>query len=131
MTRTLIVLCVLTAAAVGLAQADEPTVITLSCDGMMKVYVKREEGKGEPITKMGVVVNLAGRTVLFDGHVAHIDHVDAAVIYFGGDSAKETTRYIDRITGAMSATNVSGGLVEYYELGSKSTPQLGGPGEKS
>ena len=81
MTRILIVLCtLLTAIGLSLAQAEEPTVTTLSCDGTTKVYVKREENIN-PVTKMGVVVNLAERTVSFDSHVAHIDHVDAAVIY--------------------------------------------------
>jgi hypothetical protein len=115
MTRTLIVLCVLlTVVCLSSAQAEEPTVTTLSCDGTTKVYVKREESIN-PVTKMGVVVNLAERTVSFDGLVAHIDHVDAAVIYFGGDSVKDTTGYIDGKTGAMTAiTNMDRN--EYYEL---------------
>ena len=71
----------------SLAQAEEPMAITLSCDGTTKAYLKSEESIN-PVTKMGVVVNLAERTVSFDGLVAHIDHVDAAVIYFGGDSLK-------------------------------------------
>ena len=52
------------------------------------MYVKREEATN-PVTKMGVVVNLAERTVLFDGRIAHIDHVDGGIIFFGGDSLKE------------------------------------------
>ena len=104
MTRMLIVLCaVLTVIGLSSAQAEEPTVITLSCGGTTKVYVKSEESIN-PVTKMDVVVNLAERTVLFDGHLAHIDHVDAAVIYFGGDSVKDTTGYIDGKTGSMMAT---------------------------
>ena len=115
MTRMLIVLCtLLTVICLSLAQAEETTVITLSCDGTTKVYVKREESNINPVTKMGVVVSLAERTVSFDGHVAHIDHVNAAVIYFGGDSVKDTTGYIDGKTGAMMATNMEGH--EYYEL---------------
>ena len=47
------------------------------------MYVKREESIN-PVTKMDVVVNLAERTVLFDGRVAHIDHVDAGTIFLGG-----------------------------------------------
>jgi hypothetical protein len=114
MTRMLIVLCtLLTMTCLTSAQAEEPTVIMLSCDGSTKVYVKRDESIN-PVNKMDVVVNLAERTVLFDGRVAHIDHVDAAVIYFGGDSAKDTTGYIDGKTGAMTATNMDGH--ELYEL---------------
>jgi hypothetical protein len=118
MTRMLIVLCtLLTMIVLSSAQAEEPTVITLSCDGTTKVYVKREESNINPVTKMGVVVNLAERTVSFDGRVAHIDHVDAAVIYFGGDSVKDTTGYIDGKTGSMMATNMDGHKYdELYEL---------------
>ena len=66
---------------------------------------------------MDVVVNLAERTVSFDGHVSHIDHVGAAVIYFGGDSVKDTTGYIDGKTGSMTATNMDGHKYsELYEL---------------
>jgi hypothetical protein len=87
MTRTLLVLCaLLTVICRSSAQAEEPTVVTLSCNGTTKVYVKREEGKREPISQLGVVVNLGERTVSFDGSVAHIDHIDnAGVIFFGGD----------------------------------------------
>ena len=83
MTRMLIVLCtLLTVICLSLAQAEETTVITLSCDGTTKVYVKSDESIN-PVTKMGVVVNLTERTVLFDGRVAHIDHVDAGTIFLG------------------------------------------------
>jgi hypothetical protein len=114
MTRMLIMLCtLLTMIGLSSAQAEEPTVITLSCDGTTKAYVKSEESIN-PVTKMGVVVNLAERTVSFDSHVAHIDHVDATVIYFGGDSVKDTTGYIDGKTGSMMATNMD--RHELYEL---------------
>ena len=66
---------------------------------------------------MGVVVNLVERTVSFDGHVAHIDHVAAAVIYFGGDSVKDAAGYIDGKTGSMMATNMDEHKYsELYEL---------------
>ena len=84
MTRMLIMLCpLLTVIGLASAQAEESTIITLSCDGTTKVYVKRDESIG-PVTNMGVVVNLAERTVSFDGRVAHIDHVDAGTIFFLG-----------------------------------------------
>jgi len=114
MTRMLIMLCtLLTMISLSSAQDEEPTAITLSCDGTTKVYVKREESIN-PVTKMSVVVNLAARTVLFDGRVAHIDHIDARTIFLGGDSVKDTTGYIDGKTGAMTATNMDGH--ENYEL---------------
>jgi hypothetical protein len=114
MARILLVLCMLfTVIGLSLAQAEEPTVITLSCDGTTKVYVKREESVNS-VTKMGVVVNLAERTVSFDGRVAHIDHIDARTIFFGGVSVKDMTGYIDGKTGVMTATNMDSH--EYYEL---------------
>ena len=118
MTRMLIVLCTspLTMISFSSAQAEEPTVITLSCDGTTKAYVKSEESIN-PVTKMGVVVNLVERTVSFDGHISHIDHVDAAVIYFGGSNVTEATGYIDGKTGVMTATNMDGHKYsELYEL---------------
>jgi hypothetical protein len=59
------------------------TVITLSCEATTKVYVKREESIN-PVSKMDVVVNIAERTGLFDGRVAHIDQIDARTIFLGG-----------------------------------------------
>jgi hypothetical protein len=46
------------------------------------VYVKREENNREPIRKLGLVVNLAGRAVSFNRRVAHIDHIDDAGVIF-------------------------------------------------
>src|SRR5215469_6789021 len=118
MTRLLIVLrtSLLTMIGFSLAQAEDPTAITLSCDGTTKAYVKSEESINR-VTKMGVIVNLAERIVSFDGHVAHIDHVDAAVIYFGGNNVTDATGYIDGKTGVMMATNMDGHKYsELYEL---------------
>jgi hypothetical protein len=99
------------------AHAEESAVVTLSCDGTRKVYVKREVGEREPISHLAVVVNLAERTVLFDGNVTHIDQVDdAGVIYFGGDKTKGTTGYINRPTGATRAINMGSDVATYYEL---------------
>jgi hypothetical protein len=114
MTRTLIVLCaVLTVVCLSSAEAEEPTAITLSCDGTTKVYLNRQESINS-VTKMDVVVNIAERRVMFDGNVAHIDEIHARTIFFGGDSVK-ATGYIDGKTGAMTAiTNMDRN--EYYEL---------------
>ena len=115
MTRTLLVLCaVLTVVCLSSAEAEEPTAITLSCDGTTKVYLNRQESIN-PVTKMDVVVNIAERSVMFDGSVAHIDQIHARTIFFGGNSVKSTTGYIDGKTGAMTAiTNMDRN--EYYEL---------------
>jgi hypothetical protein len=48
----LIMLCtLLTMIGLSSAQAEEPTVTTLSCDGTTKAYVKSEESIN-PVTKM-------------------------------------------------------------------------------
>jgi hypothetical protein len=118
MTRLLVVLCtsLLTIIGFSLAQAEEPAAITLSCDGTTRAYLKSEVSIN-PVTKMVVVINPAERTVSFDGHVAHIDHIDAAVIYFGGNNVTDATGYIDGKIGVMTATNTDGHRYsELYEL---------------
>ena len=65
------------------ANTAEATVITLACDGTAKIVGAES---GEPIKKMGLVVNLAEHTVSgFPGIVAHIDSVDATNILFSGE----------------------------------------------
>ena len=101
------------------AQATEPTVITLSCDGTVKTNVGNNEGQRKTINKVGVVVDLAEQTVSFAGYVAHIENVDAAAVFFGG-SEDHATGDIDRASGVMSATAVKGNLATSYELFCKS-----------
>jgi hypothetical protein len=98
-----------------IAQAAEPTVITLSCDGTVKTNVGNNEGPREAINKVGVVVDLAEQTVAFADYVAHIENVDANAIFFGSgmDSAIGN---IDRASGVMSAETVKGNLATSYEL---------------
>jgi hypothetical protein len=106
MTRTLIMQsALLTVVCFSSAQAEESTVITLSCDGTTKAYVKREESINA-VTKMDVVVIVAERRVSFDGRVAHIDQIVARTIYFGGNGVKDTTGYIDGKTGVVTAMNM-------------------------
>jgi hypothetical protein len=101
------------------AQAADPTVITLSCDGTTTdksstPLVTDHEPK--PIQKMGVVANLNDRTVSFMGFIAPIILFDASVISFNGDQigraaqiASETglsmriDGILDRVTGHMTA----------------------------
>ena len=65
------------------AQASEPTVITLSCDGTVKTSVGNNEGPRKAINKLDAVVNLAEQTVSFAGFVAQIENIDGAVVFFG------------------------------------------------
>jgi hypothetical protein len=106
------------------ALAAEPTVITLSCDGTVRTEVGKDiKGPREAINKVGVVVNLAERTVSFTGFVAQIDHADTAVIEFSGNDPKtkkgfnsNTSGYIDRVTGAMNATTFEETTRMNYDL---------------
>jgi hypothetical protein len=113
-------LCLVLAGAY--AQAAEPTVITLSCDGTVRTDVGKDKGQREAISKVGVVVNLAERTVSFTGYVGQIDNADAAVIEFSGNKNKtqgvnsDTGGFIDRVTGAMNATTSVGWLRMEYDL---------------
>jgi hypothetical protein len=100
---------------VGYAQATEPTIITLSCDGTVKTNVGNNKGQRKTIDKVGVVVDLAEQTVSFVGYVAHIENLDATAIFFGS-GIDAATGDIDRASGVMSATTMKGNLATSYEL---------------
>src|SRR5271168_774691 len=112
-TTTVILLAL---AAMRHAQAAEPTVITLSCDGTVQDS-RANVGKGKSIKNMGLVTNLAERTVSFSSYVIHIDNVTAANISFSGETTTQLGETagikvtvvgdIDRVTGAMTATTES------------------------
>ena len=95
------------------AQASELTVITLSCEGTVKTNVGNNEGQRKVINKVGV--DLAEQTVSFASYAAHIENVDAAIVFFGGGE-DHATGEIDRASGVMSATTVKDNLATSYEL---------------
>jgi hypothetical protein len=64
------------------AAAQTPTVILLSCDGTMQ---QDTADIREQVTKWGLVINLAERTVVGFGIAAHIDQADASSIEFSGE----------------------------------------------
>ena len=73
-------------------------------------------GEPEPISELGVVVNLAEGTVSFTGYVAPIV-ADAAVISFESeDPSVLAAGDIDRVTGEMTAVTGRGVVVISYEL---------------
>jgi hypothetical protein len=94
MTRMLIVLCTLqTMIGLSSAQAEGPTVITLSCDGTTKAYVKSEES-----------INLAERTVWAPpspdhGHMFALSDSQLRTIWSAADGlpAKERGVYLERM----------------------------------
>jgi hypothetical protein len=112
-------------AAMRHAQAAEPTVITLSCDGTIRDS-RASVRKVKPIKNMGVVANLADKTVSFSSYVIRIDNVTAANISFSGETTTQVggaagikitvVGDIDRVTGAMTATTESPIWTDTYDL---------------
>jgi hypothetical protein len=107
LTATAVLLARLLMAQQQAAAENDPKIVTLSCDGIVKL-----ESKPEPTEKMGVVVNLEEKTVSFEGWVARIGYVDAALIQFGGKQLGQQIKgaditingEIDRVTGRMTAS---------------------------
>jgi hypothetical protein len=95
------------------AQAAEPTVITLSCDG--KLTNTKVRNAEERITKIDLVVNFAERTVSFSGHLAGIDNADVAHISFSGEN-NAVHGEINRVTGIMWATADTNAATFVYNL---------------
>ena len=92
------------------ALADDSTAITLSCDGTTTSLPSEKE---DPVSKVGVVVNLVQRAVTFSGYTVPITKMDAASIGFGGDLKRlnyditlntSVEGRVDRVTGSFSAT---------------------------
>jgi hypothetical protein len=100
----------LTLVLVGHARADEPKVITLSCEGTLTPsYGANKVEAPQQLQKTGVVINLDEQTVFFLGYVVSVYDADEVSISFGG---RQTVDYgfrmairgnIDRITGRMEA----------------------------
>jgi hypothetical protein len=96
------------------ARADDPKVVTLSCDGTLTGTYGADKPKNmEASQKISVVVDLDDQTVFFLGYVVPIYDVDQASINFGG---RQTVDYgfsiiirghIDRASGRMEVTTVT------------------------
>jgi len=93
------------------AAAQTPKVIYLSCDGTKQ---QDTADTREQITKLGLVLNLAEKTVVGFGITAHMDLLDASSIEFSGEGplvdrgskigTLSALGAIDRVTGIVSAT---------------------------
>ena len=94
------------------AQAAEPTVVNLSCDGTMAIVGDPTETK-EPVTKIGLIVNLAAHTLLGFTPAARITKVDDGIVEFEGTAAtplggtSSVSGSVDRVTGKTSAWTTS------------------------
>jgi hypothetical protein len=96
--------------------------ITLSCDGK----ITNGDVKGDPVNKVGVVVNFLNRTVSFNGYVVPITKVDEANVAFDGrtnngsvDGMSISTHVsgsVDRVTGAVIAETITKVTMQTWEL---------------
>jgi hypothetical protein len=93
-------------------KAQQQNVITLSCNGASKLTAAAADLKPDPITNLGIIVNLTDRTVTFMDYVTPITNSSATNVSFmgrqapvvGGLKLKPFTidGTIDRVTGAVS-----------------------------
>ena len=90
----------------GTQGSAQTTLLNFSCEGKTGGWGETQE----PLHNIGLVVNLADKTVSFAGYVAPFKTVDAANIYFSGSSQSPygltatVDGNIDRVTGAVTAT---------------------------
>ncbi len=88
---TALALLPLVSGAHARAAEDEPTVITLSCDGMLTpAYADNRPANPQPLQKAAVIADLNDQTVFFFGYTVPIERVDEASIKFG---ARQNVEY--------------------------------------
>ena len=104
LTRAIVAM--LSAAALMLpADAQQQgSTITLSCNGTSKfTATATADLKPEPVTNLGIIVNMANRTVTFNDSVIPITTITATIVGFGSQYVKSKPTIsggIDRVTGA-------------------------------
>jgi len=87
-----------------LAGAEDP-VLTLSCDGTVTNLVWHSDHKPEPVTNMGLVVNLSEGTVTGFAFPARIYKTNATRVEFKGESGNWSVwGSIDRVTSTVKAS---------------------------
>jgi hypothetical protein len=75
----------LSVALIPQAKAQQGSTITLSCNGTNKLMATAAADlKPEPITNLGIIVNLAERRVTFSDNVVPITGVNATLVSFHG-----------------------------------------------
>ena len=93
-------------------QGQQPTSITLSCNGTSKLMTASDDAKPDPVTNVGMIVNFQERTVTFNSYRIPIERADSTMVLFHGEQAmsyagtklKPVTvdGSVDRVTGAAS-----------------------------
>jgi len=131
MTLTASVILLTLFIAEAQAQAAEPVLLDLFCDGTKK----KESGTTEPIRKLHLGLDFKEKTLAGFALVAQIDSLTDATITFSAHAARDggtvsVIGYVDRLTGAVWATSVrqegdneiTG--AETYDLSCKITDRL-------
>jgi hypothetical protein len=119
------------------AGAQEQTAtITLSCNGTNKLTaMTAADQKPDPITNLGIIVNVADRTVTFSEYVVPITSITATEVSFIGKQTKPVagakskpftvSGTIDRVTGYASINwSYRFGNNSSWELTCRSTTRL-------
>jgi hypothetical protein len=96
-------------AAVG---AQQPTSITLLCNGTSKLMTAGDDTKPDRVTNLGMIINFGERTVSFLSYQIPFESIENAMVLFHGTQAmsyagsklKPVTvdGSVDRVTGAAS-----------------------------
>jgi hypothetical protein len=96
------------------AAAQQPTTITLSCNGTSKLMTAGDDTKPNPITNLGMIVNFGERTVSFMSYHIPFESIDNTQVLFHGTQARNyegskltpvtVDGSVDRVTGAASVT---------------------------
>jgi hypothetical protein len=75
----------LAVSSLSTAGAQQPTSITLSCNGTSKLTATAAaDFKPDPITNLGIIVNFANRSVTFSDYVSPVTGLNATLVSFGG-----------------------------------------------
>ena len=83
-----IYVALLAALPLSAAGAQQPTSITLSCNGTSKLTATAAaDFKPDPIANLGIIVNFADHTVTFSDYVTPVTGVNATLVSFSGRQA--------------------------------------------
>src|ERR1700730_1152990 len=113
--------------SISTAQAAEPTgTLTLACEGKSTLQSEVTKPRLDTVS-FGVIVDYANRTIQglpsHAGAKVKVNRVDETGIIFGGEDTDlewSIQGKIDRVTGALTATDKLGDLTTFYSL--KCTP---------
>jgi hypothetical protein len=84
-SRTIVATLIAAALMLPADAQQQGSTITLSCDGTSKLTATAAAGLNpEPITKLGIIVNAADRTITFMDYVTPVTGISATFVSFNG-----------------------------------------------